>query len=312
MSLLLLLATLPSLSWAQPVETAPAVRRAGIERLCVPPEAVAAWRGAGFTALPFDEKERAARVELEVPGVAGRAEVASATNRPWVDANGWRFLRSPEGRFRCDVPARTAALAAAEAFAYGADVVLGIERGGLEDFGRMLAFARSVPAVDLPTAADIAIQEDSSDTFEEILNLMARGNLLFRVVRAPAPDVPLNVRIGSKEIPREAAEDPAAFALSVRRRLTDEKRSLRLYGSEAVLGRLLRDGSRARLHILNYGGRPIEGLRVRLLGTWARPEALVYGEGRTAVEDYVTRNGATEFSLPNLGPYAVIDLGAAR
>jgi len=311
-SLLLLLATLPSLYWAQPVETAPAVRRAGIERLCVPLEAVAAWRDAGFAAVPFGEKERAARVELQVPGVAGRADVASATNRPWVDANGWRFLRSPAGRFRCDVPSRTSALAAAEAFAYGADVVLGVETGGLEDFGRMLAFVRSVPEVDLPADADIAIQDDGSDVFEEILNLMARGNLLFRVVREPAADVPLNVRIGSKEFPRETAEDPAAFALSVRRRLTDGKRSLRLYGSEAVLGRLLRDGSRARLHLLNYGGRPIEGLRVRLLGAWAQPEALVFGEGRVAVEDYATRDGATEFSLTSLGPCAVIDLAAAR
>ena len=98
----------------------------------------------------------------------------------------------------------------------------------------------------------------------------------------------------------------------MRRRLTDEKRSLRLYGSEAVLGRLLRDGSRARLHLLNYGGRPIEGLRVRLLGSWAQPQALVFGEGRTAVDEYVVRDGATEFSLPSLGPYAVIDLAAAR
>ncbi len=312
MSLLLLLATLPSLSWAQPVETAPAVRRAGIERLYVPREAVPAWQKAGFAALPFGEEERAARVALQVPGVAGRAEVASATNRPWVDANGWRFVRKPQGRFRCDVPARSAALAAAEAFAYGADVVLGVEPGGLEDFGRMLAFVRSLPAVDLPAAADIAIEEDGSGTFEEILNLMARGNLLFTVVREPAAGVPLEVRIGSKEFPRESAEDPAAFALSVRRRLTDERRALRLYGSEAVLGRLLRDGSHARLHLLNYGGRPIEDLRVRLLGTWAQPLALVFGEGRSAVEDYVTRDGATEFSLPSLGPYAVIDLAAAR
>jgi len=130
-------------------------------------------------------------------------------------------------------------------------------------------------------------------------------------VREPPAEVPLEVRIGSKEFPREAAEDPAAFALSVRRRLTDEKRSLRLYGSEAVLGRLLRDGARARLHLLNYG-RPIEGLRVRLLGTWAQPQALVFGEGRREVEDYVRRDGATEFSLPVLGPYAVVDLAASK
>lgn len=312
MSLLLVLATLPSLYWAQPVETAPAVRQAGIERLCVPPEAVAAWRGAGFAAEPFGDDARAARVELLVPGVAGRAEVASATSRPWVYANGWRFVREPHGRFRCDVPARQAALAAAEAFAHGADVVLGVDPDGLEVFGRMLAFLRSVPAVDLPAAADIAIQEDDSDYMEEILNLMARGNLLFAVVRAPVANAPLNVRLGSPEFPREQAEDPAAFALSVRRRLTDARRSLRLYGSEAVLGRLVRDDSRARLHLLNYGGRPIEGLRVRLLGGWAPPEAVVFGEGRLAVEDYVKGDGATELSLPALGPYAVIDLVAAK
>ena len=310
--LLLFLATLPSLYWGRPVETAPAVKKAGIERLFVAPEAVEAWRGAGFDAVPFGDKERAARVELQVPGVAGRAEVASATHRPWVYANGWRFLRQPDGHFRCDVPARPSALATAEAFAYGADVVLGIDPAGLEEFGRMLAFLRSVPAVDLPAAADIAIHDDGSDDLEEVLNLMARGNLLFKVVRDPAADVPLNVRIGSREFSREAAEDPGAFALSVRRRLTDERRSLRLYGSEAVLGRLLRDASRARLHLLNYGGRPIEGLRVRLLGSWAQPEALVFGEGRSPVEDYVTGDGATEFSLGTMGACAVIDLRAAN
>jgi hypothetical protein len=149
---------------------------------------VEAWRGAGFDAVPFGEKERAARVELQVPGVAGRAEMASATHRPWVYANCWRFLRQPEGRFRCDVPARQSALAAAEASVYGADVVLGIDAAGLEGFGRMLAFLRSVPAVDLPAAADIAIHDDGSDDLEEVLNLMARGNLLFKVVRGPAAD----------------------------------------------------------------------------------------------------------------------------
>jgi hypothetical protein len=311
-SLLLFLATLPSLYWAQPVETAPAVRQAGIERLCVPPEAVAAWQGAGFTVVPLGEKERAARVKLRAPGVAGRAEVASATNRPWVFANGWRFLRARDGRFWCDVPARQAALATAEAFVYGADEVLAIEPASLEDVGRMLGFLSSVPDADLPAAADIAVQDDGSPLVGEVLNLMARGNLLFEIVRAPMPDVPLNVRVGSEEFPRKDALNPGAFALAVRRRLTDERRSLRLYGSEAVLGRLARDASRARLHLLNYGGRPIEGLRVRLLGSWAPLEALVFGGGRAAVEDYVTGGGATEFSLGTLGAYAVVDLRAAN
>jgi hypothetical protein len=310
-SLLLLLAALPSVFWAQRVETAPVVRRAGIERVCVPPEAVAAWRDAGFRAVPFGERERAARVKLRPPGVAGRAEVASATHRPWVFANGWRFLRTPDGRYWCEPPARQAALAAAEAFVYGADVVLAIDPAALEEAGRMLAFLASVPEADLPALADIAVQDDGSPVVAEVLNLMARRNLLFKVVRDPAPDVRLNVRIGSKEFPRRQARSPDALALSVRRLLTDERRSLRLYGSEAVLGRLARDASRARVHLLNYGGRPIEGLRIRLLGSWAPPEALVFGEGRAAVEDYTTGDGATEFSLGTLGPYAVVDLRGA-
>jgi hypothetical protein len=176
----------------------------------------------------------------------------------------------------------------------------------------MLAFLSSLPEVALPALADVAVQDDGSPVVGEVLNLMARRNLLFKVVRDPAPDVRLNVRIGSKEFPRQPAQSPDAFALAVRRRLTDERRSLRLYGSEAVLGRLARDATRARVHLLNYGGRPIEGLRIRLLGSWAPPEALVFGEGRAAVEDYATGGGATEFSLGTLGPYAVVDLRAAE
>ena len=150
----------------------------------------------------------------------------------------------------------------------------------------MLAFLSSVPDSSLPPAADIAVVDDGSPPVGEILNLMARRNLLFEAVPKEAPDVALNVRIGSKEFPRKEAQNPEAFALSVRRRLTDEKRSLRLYGSEVVLARLVRDAGRARLHLLNYGGRPIDGLRVRLLGSWVPGEALRLRPGaRLAVED---------------------------
>jgi hypothetical protein len=307
-----LLAALPAIYWAQPVDTAPAVRRAGIERLCVPPEAAAAWRDAGFAVVPLGPKGRAERTELRAPGLASFAERAAATQRPWVFANGWRFLRAPAGRFWCDVPKGKAALAAAEAFTYGADEVLSIDPADLESVGRMLGFLASIPNAELPAVADIAVVDDGSAVVAEILNLMARRNLLFRVVRDKAGDVPLNVRIGSKEFPRKAAQNPEAFALSVRRQLTDECRSLRLFGSEVVLARLSRDAGRARLHLLNYGGRAIEGLRVRLLGSWVPAEAYVFGEDRTAIEDIVTRGGATECSLSALGPFAAIDLAATK
>ena len=312
MILSLLLATLPSLYWAQPVETAPLVKQAGLERLCVPAETAAAWRAAGFAVVPLGEKDRSERTKLSAPGLRSRAEVASASGRPWVFANGWRFLRKPDGRYWGDVPAGKAALAAAEAFAYGADAVLAIDPADLEAFGRMMAFLSSVPDSSLPAAADIAVVDDASPPVGEVLNLMARRNLQFKVVQKDAPDVALNVRIGSKEFPRTEAQNPEAFALSVRRRLTDEKRSLRLYGSEVVLARLTRDAGHARLHLLNYGGRPIDGLRVRLLGSWVAAEARAFGEERMAVEDRVAADGATEFSLGLLGTYAVVDLTAAR
>jgi hypothetical protein len=307
-----LLAALPAIYWAQPVDTAPALKRAGIERICVPPEAAAAWRGAGFTVVPLGPKERSERQKLRAPGLASFAERASATQRPWVFANGWRFLRAPAGRFWCDAPAGKAALAAAEAFAYGADEVLAIDPADLEPLGRMLAFLSAIPGADLPAAADLAVVDDGSAVVAEVLNLMARRNLLFKVTRDAMANIPLNVRIGSKEFPRKAAQDPESFALSVRRQLTDERRSLRLFGSEVVLARLSRDAGRARLHLLNYGGRAIEGLRVRLHGSWVPGEAFVFAEDATAVEDVLSRDGATEFSLPTLGPYAVIDLAATR
>ena len=121
--------------------------------------------------------------------------------RPWVFANGWRFLRKPEGRYWGDVPAGKAALAAAEAFAYGADAVLAIDPADLEPVGRMLAFLASLPDSSLPGAADIAVVDDASPPVAEVLNLMARRNLLFEVVRKEVPGVALNVRIGSKEFP---------------------------------------------------------------------------------------------------------------
>lgn len=312
MSLLLFLATLPSLYWAQPVETAPALRQAGVERLCVPADAAAAWRAAGFTVTPLGQKERAERTKLQAPGLRSRAEVASATVRPWVNANGWRYLRTPEGRYWGDLPPGKAALAAAEAFAYGADAILAVDPADLESAGRMLAFLASVPDRTLPAARDVVVVDDGSPPVAEILNLMARRNLLFAVARKEAPDAALNVRLGSKEFPRTEARNPERFALSVRRRLTDDRRSLRLYGSEVVLARLLRDEGHARLHLLNYGGRTIDGLRVRLLGRWVPEEVRVFGQGPATAEELLAGEGATEFSLGLLGPYAVVDLASAK
>ena len=130
------------------------------------------------------------------------------------------------------------------------------------------------------------------------MNLLARRNLLFRIVTAPDPRLDLNVK--------PTAGNPSEFVADIRRKLGDEKRLLRIYGSEVVIGRLTGDGSRARLHLLNYGGRKVEGLRVRLLGVYKKAQLSAPGGG--AVSDFVAADGATEFSLPALDAYAIIDL----
>ena len=78
------------------------------------------------------------------------------------------------------------------------------------------------------------------------------------------------------------------------------------------MARLTGNAARQRLHLLNYAGRIVEGLRVRLLGRWALAGAFGAGTTGTAVEDYRLEAGATEFSLSSMETYAVVDLVAAR
>jgi hypothetical protein len=313
MTLLLWLAALPCLYWTAAVDSAPRVKAAGIERLCVPPERAEQWRQAGLSAVAVSEADLAVRDPLLPPGLKARADRASATRSPWVDANGWRFLRHPEGQYVYeDLPAGRAALAAAEAFVYGADAVLKIDPADLESLGKMLAFVAQLPANDLPDVADLAVVDDGSTPLGEVLNLLVRRNLLIRIVKAPSTDFGINVKLGTKEYPLKEAGEPSALALKIRRQLTDEQRALRIFGSEVVIGRLASDGSRARLHLLNYGGRDIEGLRIHLRGSFPPGEALVAGQGRVALEERAVVDGATEFTVPRLGAYGVVDLPAVK
>ncbi len=308
----LLLVALPALYWTQGVDSGPVLRQVGIERLCVPPDRAEGWRQAGFSATALSAADLASREKLPPPGIAGRAEVASPTRSPWVFANGWRFLRKPEARYVYDLPAGKAALAAAEAFAYEADAILRIDPADLENLGRMLGFLTQLPAADLPQIADLAVVDDGTPLVGEVMNLLARRNLLFRVVKAPSAEFRLNVRIGDPEYPEKDAADPSAFALKVRRQLTDERRGLRVYGSEVVIGRLTGEAARARVHLLNYGGRELDGVRVRVRGAWAEGEAWMAGRGRVPLEDYAVSEGTTEFSLSGSPAYAVIELRGTR
>jgi hypothetical protein len=176
----------------------------------------------------------------------------------------------------------------------------------------MLTFLEELPAVDLPVVADLAVVDDRSAVTGEVMNLPARRNLLFQVVQTPSPRFRINITMGGAGYPVEEAADPSAFALKIRRQLTDEQRTLRVFGSEVVICRLTGNADRIRLHLINYGGREIEGLRVRLRGTYRNGDARVAGAGRLPLQDQVIADGFTEFSIPRIATYAVIDLETAR
>ena len=272
-----------------------------------------AWRAAGFSVTALTAAELAAREALPVPGVTARPGLASPTRSPWIVANGWRFARQPKATFVYDVPAGKAPLAAAEAFAYGADAVMKIDPADLGSRRRHADVPRrACRPSDLPPIADLAVVDDGSAVTGEVMNLLARRNLLFQVVQAPSAQFKINIAIGTAGYPLADAADPSAFAQKIRRQLTDEQRTLRVYGSEVVICRLTGDGKQARLQLLNYGGREIEGLRVRLRGAYAQGEAAVAGAGRLPLTDFVVTDGATEFSVPRIATYAVIDLKAVR
>ncbi len=299
---------LPLIYWSQGTETAPALKQAGIEQIAAPADKAEAWRKTGLKVVAVSKVELERREKLLTPRIAGRANVASATRRPWIDANGWRFARNPSSKFYYDLPQGKAALAAAEAFAYKADAVLKIDPADLEETGKIFAFFESLPDENYPSIADIGVIDDRSETTGEVMNLLTRRNLLFKIVTRPSPKFRVNIRLGSKEYPSSDATDPSAFAQKIRVRLGDENRSLRVYGTEMVICRLTGDGSRVRLHLLNYSGREADSLRVRLRGRYDHGEASAFGFGRVELEDFVRDENATEFSISKMGTYAVVDL----
>ncbi|MGH9801478.1 MAG: hypothetical protein ACRD82_14025, partial [Blastocatellia bacterium] len=314
----LLALILPLIFWQGGIETAPALKQAGIERIAVAPDKADAWRKAGFDVVPMTEAELKSRTKLLAPGAGGRPGLAAATGRPWVDANGWQFTRNPTGKFYYELPKGRAALAVAESFAYNGDTVIKIDPADLAEVGRMFAFLKNTLPTgrgtdptrdnDLPLVADIGVIDDGSKLVGEVMNLLSRRNLLFKPVKTSSPQLRLNIRLGTKAYPKTAAADPNEFAQTIRRRLTDEARTLRIYGSEVVVARLTGDAKHIRLHLLNYGRRDFEGLRIRLRGVFGKGDLFVSGQGKTDLTDFEVIGQATEFSLPGMSSYAVIDL----
>jgi hypothetical protein len=306
--MLLMLAAVPALFWDAAVDTAPALRDAGMQQIVVPAERLASWKGV--SGITVEKGDLQGMVKLPAPVVNYRINEATATRAPWLTANGWRFIRQASGRFYYEAPGKPAALAAAEAFSYGANAMIHTDSAGLKPLAEMLAFLRSIPDEALPPVADIGYIDDGSAASGEVMNLMVRDNLLFQLVSAPDRRLKLNVKLGSKEYPLEDAKNPGTIAHSVRANLTDDKRSVRVYGSQVVVARLTASGNRARLHLLNYAGadRKVEGIHVRVLGQYPKHQLALAGGKSVELLDYTVDAEATEFTLPELSTYAVVDL----
>ncbi|MBO0860978.1 MAG: hypothetical protein J2P21_21340 [Chloracidobacterium sp.] len=305
---------IPVIYWAAGVETAESLKQAAIEQIAAPADKAEEWRKAGFKVVAVSPDEFIRREKLLTPRITGRANVASATRRPWIDANGWRFVRNTAGKFYYDLPQGKAAMAIAEAFAYKADAILKLDptnstnSADLTEAGAMFAFIQNLSGENYPPIADIGVIDDKSPETGEVLNLLTRRNLLFKIVTAPAPELRVNIRLGSKEYPKSEAANPSEFAQKIRLRLGDENRGLRVYGSETVICHFTGDGARARLHLLNYGGREVDGLRLRVRGNYSKADVRAFGSGRVEPEDFVREEMATEFSISRMGIYTVIDL----
>jgi hypothetical protein len=275
-----------------PPSAAPQLKTLGIDCVYVAPDAVAAWTAAGACAKPLP-----AVTKVPAPGVQYRMNMASASNAPWVNANGWQYVRGLKAPALVDAP--NPVLAAAEAHAYGVDAILKVAPKDWSKYAEAVKLLAGLPASKLPPLANIGFLDDGSPAAGENLNLLVRRNLLFKVVSAPDSSLALNIK--------PAAGDPSKYAYDVRQKLGDDRRLLRIYGSDVVIARLEGDGASRRITLLNYGNRSVEGLRVRLLGRFPKLQ-LTSSAGPVEARDVTVTGDTTEFSLPLVPTYTVIDL----
>ena len=205
---------------------------------------------------------------------------ASASRVPWVNSNGWRFISATEclfllrGEGRCGSSRR------------GGSVLLRRGRDGANgrkrtqgSFAEMSKFLATINAPQGPALADIGFVDDGSPSSGEVMNLLVRDNLLFKIVRDQDPQVKVTVRIGSKDYPTEAAKNPDVLAHKIRANLTDAKRTIRIYGTSVVVARITEESGGLRLQLLNYGsaaGTRVDAFRVRVLGHYSKAQSPLF------------------------------------
>ena len=308
MTLFLLAGILPILFWPGANTAAPLLRQAGITEIAVPPGSAEAWKTAGIKLEIVDLDKT---VKLPAPGVAYHMSEASASRVPWVNSNGWRFIRQPKAKFSYHVKGDEAALAAAEAFSFGAGSVLQTDEAGLAPLGAMLKFLSSLDVRQGPALVDIGFIDDGSSLDAEVMNLLVRDNLLFKTARAPEADLKVNVQLGSKGY---SSKNPDVLEHQIRANLGDDRRSIRIFGTSIVVSRVTGEQGKLRVHLLNYGaarGTMVGAFRVRVLGRY-KAELHSFDDPGAQLTDYNPESSATEFTVPGLKTYAVVDLTATQ
>ncbi|MBV9762995.1 MAG: hypothetical protein JO340_20710 [Acidobacteriaceae bacterium] len=298
---------LPILFWQQGADTAPELRKSGVTHIAVPPAAAADWKTTGIVAEPLD---LASTIKLPAPGVALRMDEASASHVPWVSSNGWRFLRQPTAKFYYDKPS-SPALAAAEAFTFGGQAFIRPAADSAESLTKMLDFLKTINFDHAESINDIRFIDDRSALSGELMNLMVRDNLLFQIVHSRAADSKLTVQLGSKEYPTSTGSDANSLVHRIRTNLTDDKRRIRVFGTSVVIVRVTGGVDQPRVHLLNYGAPAhirIGAFRIRILGRYSKSQFHCFGTPNAQLMDFNAQSDATEFTVPSLNTYAVVDL----
>ena len=260
-----------------------------------------------LAALPADASGFQA---VPPPGLRSVRNDAQATVAPWVDSNGWRFQRGLKRANYEKLPAGASLLAAAEAFTFGVEAIVNPDAADLEELGRLLAFLNTNVRTAMPAIADVGVVDDGSPAIAEVLNMLTRRNLLYRVVAKGDRSLGVTVDVGMPAFPRNALANPSDFAARVREALGDDRRSVRVYGSSTVIAHLMGDDTRARLHLLSYSrNRSEASIRVRLLGRYRAPSVAAFGtRDGAALTDVRQEDAATEFSVPAFNTIAIVDV----
>ena len=296
---------------------APAAQPASPRRVYVT-AAASALVAQGLAGAAPEGAEATAFQEVPAPAVRYLTNVARATNVPWIDSNGWRFARGIRKARYTTLPPGSAPLAAAESFVFNVDAILNPDPKDVDELGDMLRFLKVLEQPPLPEMVNIGVVDDPSPLMGEVLNLLMRRNLLYKVVKAPDRTLDLTVQLGTPDFPTDAAANPYEFAARVRAKLGDDKRLVRLYGTSTVLAHLTGDRTRSRLFLLAFGNRRQQSagpqaIRARLLGRYQPAKFASYGgSDDMKLSDLRHPGNATEFWVPSFNICAVVDLDPAR